>query len=173
MLPSGETLPADLCVFGVGECVHVAALSCDHFPSSPPLPMYSCGAYHRLSQVLQTVNVKSGKVVVDELSEGVNGCVHEPSPSLPLSLPSLSPYLTPSLLPSLSLPPILLLFFTSLQHMKVADNVYAAGDIAQFSLHLTGDKVSIGHWQITHNHGRVAAMNMLEKRVSFNSVPFF
>ena len=77
----------------------------------------------------------------------MDGCIHEYSPSLPPSLPSL-------------------------QHMKVADNVYAAGDIAQFPLPLTGDKVSIGHWQIAHNHGHVAAMNMLEKRVSFNSVPF-
>ena len=115
----------------------------------------------------------------------MDGCVHEYSPSLPPSLPpSLTPSLPPrpslpsfppSLPPSLtpSLPPSLTPSLPSLQHMKVADNVYAAGDIAQFPLPLTGDKVSIGHWQIAHNHGHVAAMNMLEKRVSFNSVPFF
>ena len=57
--------------------------------------------------------------------------------------------------------------------MKATDDVYAAGDIAQFPLPLTGDNVSIGHWQIAHNHGRIAARNMVGKEEPFNSIPYF
>lgn len=57
--------------------------------------------------------------------------------------------------------------------MRVSDGVYAAGDIAQFPLPLTGERVSIGHWQIAHNHGRVAGRNMVGKAESFNSIPYF
>ena len=57
--------------------------------------------------------------------------------------------------------------------MMVADCIYAAGDIAQFPLPLTSDRVSIGHWQIAHSHGRIAALNMMGKREKFNSIPFF
>ena len=57
--------------------------------------------------------------------------------------------------------------------MKAMEDVYAAGDIAQFPLPLTNSKVSIGHWQIAHNHGRVAAKNMIGKKETFNSIPYF
>ena len=57
--------------------------------------------------------------------------------------------------------------------MKVTDDVYAAGDIVQFPLPLAGKSVSIGHWQIAHNHGRVAGRNMAGKEESFNSIPYF
>lgn len=57
--------------------------------------------------------------------------------------------------------------------MKAADNVYAAGDIASFPLPLINDSISIGHWQIAHNHGHIAAMNMMGKETKFNSIPFF
>ena len=57
--------------------------------------------------------------------------------------------------------------------MKVAENVYAAGDIVSFPLPLIDDSVSIGHWQIAHNHGHIAAMNMMGKVKTFNSIPFF
>ena len=40
--------------------------------------------------------------------------------------------------------------------MKACEGVFAAGDIAHFPLKmLNGDKVSIGHWQISHKHGTV------------------
>lgn len=57
--------------------------------------------------------------------------------------------------------------------MKAADGVYAAGDIAKFPLPLIKDSISIGHWQIAHNHGRVAGRNMAGKVETFNSIPYF
>ena len=42
-----------------------------------------------------------------------------------------------------------------LQYMKACEGVFAAGDIAHFPLKLLGwEKVSIGHWQISHKHGK-------------------
>lgn len=58
-------------------------------------------------------------------------------------------------------------------NMCVEGDVYAAGDIARFPLPLIGDSTSIGHWQLSHNHGRVAARNMMGKEETFSSVPFF
>ena len=57
--------------------------------------------------------------------------------------------------------------------MRVTDDVYAAGDIVQFPLPLIRESVSIGHWQIAHNHGRVAARNIAGKEEAFNSIPYF
>ena len=38
--------------------------------------------------------------------------------------------------------------------MKACDGVFASGDIAQFPLKmLNWERVSIGHWQISHKHG--------------------
>ncbi|XP_072163491.1 apoptosis-inducing factor 3-like [Diadema setosum] len=53
-------------------------------------------------------------------------------------------------------------------------NIYAAGDIASFPLAMADSKeVSIGHWQIAHAHGRVAALNILGQKVEMDSIPFF
>lgn len=55
-------------------------------------------------------------------------------------------------------------------------NVYAAGDIASFPLFLNGqesERVSIGHWQLAHAHGRTAALNLSGEEVPVKSVPFF
>ncbi|XP_032902290.1 apoptosis-inducing factor 3-like [Amblyraja radiata] len=52
--------------------------------------------------------------------------------------------------------------------------VFAAGDVTTFPLPLRNDEaVSIRHWQIAHSHGHVAALNMLKKKASFHSVPYF
>lgn len=41
------------------------------------------------------------------------------------------------------------------QYMKAREGVFASGDIAHFPLKmLNGEKVSIGHWQIAHKHGK-------------------
>ncbi|XP_013379769.1 apoptosis-inducing factor 3 isoform X2 [Lingula anatina] len=54
------------------------------------------------------------------------------------------------------------------------DNIFAAGDIAEFPLFLTGDrKATIGHWQMAQAHGRVAALNMLGQDAEIYSVPYF
>lgn len=57
--------------------------------------------------------------------------------------------------------------------MKASEDVFAGGDIARFPLPLTGDSANIGHWQLAHKHGRVAAKNMLGKNQPFDSIPFF
>ena len=39
--------------------------------------------------------------------------------------------------------------------MKACEGVFASGDIAHFPLKmLNWDRVSIGHWQISHKHGK-------------------
>ncbi|KAM6986119.1 apoptosis-inducing factor 3-like [Aplochiton taeniatus] len=52
--------------------------------------------------------------------------------------------------------------------------VFCAGDLAAFPLAMAKDqRVTIGHWQMAQAHGRVAALNMLDKRCELNSVPFY
>ncbi|XP_071946293.1 apoptosis-inducing factor 3-like [Antedon mediterranea] len=54
------------------------------------------------------------------------------------------------------------------------DNIYAAGDIVEFPLSIADDaKVSIGHWQMAHAHGRTAALNVLDQETEVKSVPYF
>ena len=60
-----------------------------------------------------------------------------------------------------------------LKYMKATEDIFAAGDIAKFPLPLIGSSVSIGHWQLAHYHGRIAAQNMMGKEVKFNSIPYF
>ncbi|PIK53726.1 putative apoptosis-inducing factor 3 isoform X3 [Apostichopus japonicus] len=53
-------------------------------------------------------------------------------------------------------------------------DIYAAGDIAEFPLRLNNNSpVNIGHWQIAHYHGRVAALNMFGHETEVETVPFF
>lgn len=54
------------------------------------------------------------------------------------------------------------------------EGVYAGGDIVQFPLFLQDDRLcNVQHWQMAHQHGRIAALNMLEKQVEIRSVPYF
>nr|QHB15539.1 apoptosis-inducing factor 3 [Bemisia tabaci] len=54
------------------------------------------------------------------------------------------------------------------------ENVYAGGDIAHAPVFAIGNKkAAIGHWQIAHYHGHVAAKNMVGKKTSLRTVPFF
>ena len=59
------------------------------------------------------------------------------------------------------------------EHMRAADGVYAAGDIACFPSPITGERQRIEHWRTAMQQGRVAAHNMLGKQVSYDGVPFF
>ncbi|XP_030638940.1 apoptosis-inducing factor 3 [Chanos chanos] len=53
-------------------------------------------------------------------------------------------------------------------------DVYCAGDVTSFPLKMAKDhRVSIGHWQLSQAHGKVAAMNMLHKEVELNTAPFY
>lgn len=52
--------------------------------------------------------------------------------------------------------------------------VYAGGDIAYAPLHSFYNKhASIGHYQLAQYHGRVAALNMVEKKTPLATIPFF
>ncbi|KAM5181822.1 apoptosis-inducing factor 3-like [Mantella aurantiaca] len=53
-------------------------------------------------------------------------------------------------------------------------DVFAAGDVVSFPLAMMeGHRANIGHWQMAHSHGRIAALNMLNKHTPVNSVPYF
>ena len=57
--------------------------------------------------------------------------------------------------------------------LRVADGVYAAGDIVNFADPRTGERTRIEHWRTAQQQGRVAARNMLGRDVAFEGVPFF
>lgn len=60
------------------------------------------------------------------------------------------------------------------EHMRAADGVYAAGDIACFPYPpLGGERLRIEHWRTAMQQGRIAAHNMAGKEVSYDGVPFF
>ena len=52
--------------------------------------------------------------------------------------------------------------------------VFAGGDIAHAPVMANNnEKTTIGHWQLAHYHGRIAALNMLGKAKPLSTVPFF
>jgi len=57
--------------------------------------------------------------------------------------------------------------------MRLADSVYAAGDIAAFPLPRGGSRVRIEHWRVAQQQARVAARNMLGGSAVYDGVPFF
>ncbi|XP_038139938.1 apoptosis inducing factor mitochondria associated 4 [Cyprinodon tularosa] len=53
-------------------------------------------------------------------------------------------------------------------------DIFSAGDVTSFPLTIRRDQsVNIAHWQMAHAHGRVAALNMLNKPTTIESIPFF
>jgi NADPH-dependent 2,4-dienoyl-CoA reductase/sulfur reductase-like enzyme len=58
-------------------------------------------------------------------------------------------------------------------HLRLADEVYAAGDIARFPDWRTGQPIRIEHWRLAQQHGRTAARNMVGQDAPFRSAPFF
>ena len=59
------------------------------------------------------------------------------------------------------------------EHLRAADGLYAAGDVARFPSSLTGERQRIEHWRTALQQGRVAARNMAGRDVPYDSVPFF
>ncbi len=63
--------------------------------------------------------------------------------------------------------------------LRLADGLYAAGDVAAFPYAPTGRRVRIEHWRLAQQHGRLAARNMLDDANGevhtspFRGVPFF
>ncbi|XP_072518265.1 apoptosis-inducing factor 3 [Salminus brasiliensis] len=55
-----------------------------------------------------------------------------------------------------------------------AKDVYCAGDLTSFPLQMVKNQsVSVAHWQVAQAHGRIAALNMLGREVTLNTVPFY
>jgi NADPH-dependent 2,4-dienoyl-CoA reductase/sulfur reductase-like enzyme len=57
--------------------------------------------------------------------------------------------------------------------MRVAADVYAAGDIAAFPLPADGTSTRIEHWRVAQQQARVAAANMHGGSAVYEGVPFF
>ncbi|HEX8128173.1 MAG TPA: FAD-dependent oxidoreductase [Pyrinomonadaceae bacterium] len=58
-------------------------------------------------------------------------------------------------------------------HLRAAEDLYAAGDIASYPDPRTGERVRIEHWRTAQQQGRTAAHNMMGRGVPFEGVPFF
>lgn len=57
--------------------------------------------------------------------------------------------------------------------LRVANDIYAAGDIAVFPESHSGQTTRIEHWRVAQQHGRAAAANMLGANQPFEGVPYF
>lgn len=57
--------------------------------------------------------------------------------------------------------------------MQAAPGLYAAGDIAVFSLHENQEPLRIEHWRVAQQQARIAAANMCGARKHYAGVPFF
>jgi NADPH-dependent 2,4-dienoyl-CoA reductase/sulfur reductase-like enzyme/nitrite reductase/ring-hydroxylating ferredoxin subunit len=57
------------------------------------------------------------------------------------------------------------------EHLRAAPGLWAAGDIARFPL--AGQPQRIEHWRLAQQHGRAAAMDMLDKGAAYADVPYF
>jgi NADPH-dependent 2,4-dienoyl-CoA reductase/sulfur reductase-like enzyme len=59
------------------------------------------------------------------------------------------------------------------EHLRVATDLFAAGDITHFPDPRTGEMTHIEHWRTALQQGRTAAHNMAGKSTAFSAVPFF
>ncbi|MGA7812127.1 NAD(P)/FAD-dependent oxidoreductase, partial [Caballeronia sp.] len=57
--------------------------------------------------------------------------------------------------------------------MQAAPGLYAAGDIAQFSLPRSDKTLRIEHWRVAQQQARVAALNMAGGNEHYTGVPYF
>jgi len=53
------------------------------------------------------------------------------------------------------------------------NDIFAAGDIATFPYHYSGDRVRIEHWAVAEQQGRIAGHNMAGKSLPYTGIPFF
>jgi NADPH-dependent 2,4-dienoyl-CoA reductase/sulfur reductase-like enzyme/nitrite reductase/ring-hydroxylating ferredoxin subunit len=58
-------------------------------------------------------------------------------------------------------------------NLRIADGLYAAGDIARFPHQGDGVPIRVEHWRVAEQHGRAAALNMAGQAVRYEAVPVF
>ena len=51
--------------------------------------------------------------------------------------------------------------------------LFAAGDVAAFPVPPDGGIARIEHWRVAEEQGRIAALNMMERRTPYTGVPYF
>jgi 3-phenylpropionate/trans-cinnamate dioxygenase ferredoxin reductase component len=54
-----------------------------------------------------------------------------------------------------------------------APGVFAAGDICEYDSPVHGRPIRIEHWDVAFNQGKTAALNMLDRGVEHDVVPYF
>ena len=59
------------------------------------------------------------------------------------------------------------------RHLRAADKLWAAGDVAAFPLYGDGEPIRVEHWRVAQQHGRHAALGMLGREAPYVSVPVF
>jgi NADPH-dependent 2,4-dienoyl-CoA reductase/sulfur reductase-like enzyme len=57
--------------------------------------------------------------------------------------------------------------------LKVADGLWAAGDVVRFPFGAEGTSTRIEHWRVAAQMGRTAALGMLGRPAPFDAWPFF
>jgi NADPH-dependent 2,4-dienoyl-CoA reductase/sulfur reductase-like enzyme/nitrite reductase/ring-hydroxylating ferredoxin subunit len=57
--------------------------------------------------------------------------------------------------------------------LRVADGLYAAGDIAAFPLGGDGRRIRVEHWRVAQQQGRLAARNMIGAAQPCDAIPYF
>eukprot|EP00004_Rigifila_ramosa_P025473 TRINITY_DN761_c0_g2_i3.p1 TRINITY_DN761_c0_g2~~TRINITY_DN761_c0_g2_i3.p1 ORF type:complete len:163 (+),score=27.94 TRINITY_DN761_c0_g2_i3:42-491(+) len=57
--------------------------------------------------------------------------------------------------------------------VKGVPDLYCIGDLARFQYWATGETIRIEHYDVAQQHGRVAAANIIGKKMQYRSVPFF
>lgn len=57
--------------------------------------------------------------------------------------------------------------------LKIADGLYAAGDVAVFPLRGDEAKIRVEHWRVAEQQGRIAARAMLGQDAIYDAVPVF
>lgn len=59
------------------------------------------------------------------------------------------------------------------EQLQAAEGLFAAGDIAAFTLPLTGKRQRVEHWRLACEQGSLAARNMLGQQLAYAGAPFF
>lgn len=59
------------------------------------------------------------------------------------------------------------------KYLQATKDVFVAGDIASFPDWRDGERIRIEHWRTAMQQGKTAALNMMDKNVKYNSIPFF